>query len=199
MGSQEPKLSIFLTQSKIFSYKSGGTKMLIGNRVNLREIDDVDTTNIVKWRNSIDVLKNFFIQDTLTEEQHQFWLNNKVRTGLVAQFIIIDNETDTPVGTTFLRDIDQNNSKAEFGIFIGEASARGKGLGSEACKLITDFGFDQLLLNRIYLRVFAHNNKAIKSYENAGFKKEALLQQDIFANDKYNDVIIMAKLKNRRI
>jgi len=171
--------------------------MLEGSKVVLREIGDDDTANIVKWRNSADVIKNFFIQDVLTEEQHRFWLNNKVRTGAVAQFIIIDKETSTPVGSTFLRDIDPKNKKAEYGIFIGESCARGKGLGSEAAVLITDFGFKQLNLNRVYLRVFAHNANAIKSYENAGFTCEGLLRQDIYANDRYNDVVIMSKLKNK--
>lgn len=171
--------------------------MLEGSKVVLREIGDDDTANIVKWRNSADVIKNFFIQETLTEDQHRFWLNNKVRTGIVAQFIIIDKETDVPVGSTYLRDIDQKNKKAEFGIFIGDSCSRGKGFGSEAAVLITDFGFKRLHLNRVYLRVFAHNTNAIKSYENAGFTCEGLLRQDIYANYRYNDVVIMSKLKNK--
>jgi UDP-4-amino-4,6-dideoxy-N-acetyl-beta-L-altrosamine N-acetyltransferase len=171
--------------------------MLEGSKVVLREIGDDDTANIVKWRNSVDVINNFFIQDVLTEEQHRFWLNNKVNTGMVSQFIIIDKETNVPVGSTFLRDIDPKNKKAEFGIFIGDSSSRGKGFGSEAAILITDFGFKQLHLNRVYLRVFAHNANAIKSYENAGFTCEGLLRQDIYTNDRFNDVIVMSKLKSK--
>ena len=50
--------------------------------------------------------------------------------------IIIDRTTNLPVGSTYLRDIDKKNNKAEFGIFIGEKEYWGKGFGNEATKLI---------------------------------------------------------------
>jgi Acetyltransferases, including N-acetylases of ribosomal proteins len=173
--------------------------MLAGEKVILRDIDECDTENIIKWRNSPEVLVNFFVQDILTKETHNAWLKNHVKTGHVTQFIIIDKKTNKPVGSTFLKDIDTYNKKAEFGIFIGEPTARGKGLGSEAAALISNYGLNKLNLNRIYLRVFAHNVNAIKSYEKAGFIREALLIQDVYANNQFNNVVMMAKLKNREL
>lgn len=64
----------------------------------------------------------------------------------------------------------------EYGIFIGEESARGKGLGTETARLFTDFGFAGLHLHRISLRVLAENAAARRSYEKAGFVQEGIFR-----------------------
>lgn len=168
--------------------------MIIGNKISLREINIEDTENVIRWRNSNNVKKNFFIQDDLTKEQHQWWIKNRVETGEVVQFIIVDNELNKDIGSVFLRDIDKKNMKAEYGIFIGEDYARGKGFGAEAAELICKYGFKDLRLHRIFLRVFAHNIQARKSYEKAGFKEEALLRDDICIEGKFYNIILMSKI-----
>lgn len=168
--------------------------MIRGSKVSLREIKSEDTDNIIRWRNYNDVKKNFFFQEDLTREQHEWWLENKVKKGEVCQFIIFHNETGIDIGSVFLRDIDKKNMKAEYGIFIGEDFARGKGFGTEAANLICKYAFEELKLHRIFLRVFSHNIQAKNSYEKAGFKKEALLKDDIYINGKFYDVDLMAKI-----
>ena len=93
----------------------------------IKRITKEHTPLIVKWRNNPNVQKNFIFQETFTEEMHNGWLKNKVETGEVAQYIIYTKEDNVPIGSVYLRDIDKNNEKAEFGIFIGEDIARGKG------------------------------------------------------------------------
>ena len=98
----------------------------------------------------------------------------------------------------FLRDIDDEHHKAEYGIFIGEDDARGKGVGTAAAELILKYGFEELKLHKIFLRVLADNGRAVHSYEKAGFKKEAYLKDDVFIDGKYRDIILMAKFSEMR-
>lgn len=100
-------------------------------------------------------MQNFIFRQTFTPEMHRSWLATKVATGQVVQYIILDNADGKPVGSVYYRDIDNHNRSAEYGIFIGEESARGKGLGTETARLFTDFGFAGLHLHRISLRVLA--------------------------------------------
>ncbi len=160
--------------------------------VSLRAIDDRDTENIIRWRNSDFVQRNFFYRENLTEEVHKNWLL-KVLSGEVAQFIIEADGCD--IGSTFLRDIDKIAKKAEFGIFIGERLGQGKGYGTEACKLICEYGFEKLMLNKIYLRVFESNIGAIKSYKKAGFKIEGIFRDDAFLDGEYINTVFMAIFK----
>ena len=121
--------------------------VLEGAAVRLRPIADADTDLIVKWRNTPSVVQNFIFRQTFTPEMHRSWLATKVATGQVVQYIIIDKADDKPVGSVYYRDIDNHNRSAEYGIFIGEESARGKGLGTETARLFTDFGFAGLHLH----------------------------------------------------
>lgn len=165
--------------------------------VNLRPLALSDTDNIVKWRNSQFVKNNLFSQSDLTAEQHINYFNNVVSKGKCYQFIIeakIETEI-LDIGTTFIKNIDLENKKGEFGIFIGEEKARGKGCAKSAIKEILKFAFNNLYLNRCYLEVIANNERAIRLYEEVGFRKEGLLKQDYMRNGQYYDVIIMGLLK----
>ena len=115
--------------------------VLTGTAATLRPITDADTDLIVKWRNTPSVVQNFIFRQTFTPEMHRSWLTTKVATGQVVQYIILDNADGKPVGSVYYRDIDNHNRSAEYGIFIGEESARGKGLGTETARLF-DWGFD---------------------------------------------------------
>lgn len=158
----------------------------------LRLMTGDDTDNIVSWRNRDDVRKNFIYQELFTRESHENWIRTKVNTGQVVQMIICDLATDTPLGSVYIRDIDRQHNKAEYGIFIGEASARGRGVGTAAAKLMLRYCFEEEGLHRIYLRALSGNEQAIRSYEKAGFVKEAVLKDDVRIGGEYCDIIWMA-------
>lgn len=174
-------------------------KILVGEKVILRPITLEDTPLIVKWRNTGSVRKNFIFRETFTEEMHNRWMRTKVASGEVVQYIIIDKSEGKPVGSVYYRDVDAKNSSAEYGIFIGEESARGKGLGSETAKLFVKFGFDCLKLHRISLRLLSGNAQAEKSYENAGFAREGVFRDMVYLDGQYRDVIFMAILNEEEI
>ncbi len=140
-------------------------------KVKLRKIALSDTANIVRWRNSVDVRKNLFTQDDLTEEQHINWFHSKVEPGFCAQYIIeaYGESGIHDIGTTFIKGIDKEKKEGEFGVFIGEASFRGKHLSAEITKEMIQIGFQELNLKRIWLSVFEDNSAAIKAYRNVGF------------------------------
>ena len=168
--------------------------LLEGRRVLLRPITREDTPLIVKWRNSGAVRENFIFRETFTEEMHNHWLDTKVASGEVVQYIIVDKSDQKPVGSVYFRDISEKNRSAEYGIFIGEDSARGKGLGKEAIRLFTDFGFDTLGLHRISMRVLDRNEASIKVNESLGFVREGVFRDMELLDGEYRDVIFMAKL-----
>ncbi len=158
----------------------------------LRMMTREDTDFIVAWRNSDGVRRNFIYQEYFTRESHENWIRTKVETGQVVQMIICDIATDAPLGSVYIRDIDRQHSKAEYGIFIGEEAARGRGVGSATAKLMLRYCFEEKRLHRVYLRVLAGNEPAIRSYEKAGFVREGCLKDDVCLNGQYRDVIWMA-------
>lgn len=161
-------------------------------KIELVNITKEDTPLIVKWRNNENVRRNFIFQEKFTNEIHNNWMDTKVATGEVVQFIIKVKENNKSIGSVYFRDIDNKTKEAEYGIFIGEDEARGKGYGTEAAKLALEYAFTNLKLKTVFLRVFAENKGAIKSYEKAGFVKEDRIENVIIDN-KERKVIFMKK------
>ena len=168
--------------------------IITGEKVVLRPITDADTDRIVAWRNTPSVMQNFIFRQKFTPEMHRDWLATKVATGRVVQYIIEDKAAGRAVGSVYFRDVDPVNHSAEYGIFIGEEGARGQGFGTETARLFTDFGFAQLGLHRISLRLLAENEPARRSYENAGFAVEGVFRDMVLLDGRYRDVVFMARL-----
>ena len=166
-----------------------------GFRVILRTISQEDTENIIRWRNNEEVRKWFIDRRLFTKENHEYWLKEFVEKNKVYQFIINVPEVGKDIGSVYLRDIDEENRKAQFGIFIGENQYRSAGYGQQAAQLILKFGFDNLKLHKIWLKVLSDNKVAKSSYERAGFVQEGCFKDDIFVDGIYHDVIYMSCIK----
>lgn len=166
-----------------------------GKDIYLRMMEDKDTNNIIKWRNTEFVYKCFIYQEPFTVESHQKWVDTMIKTGKVSQFIIHVQDSKTPVGSVYLRDIDMLSKEAEFGIFIGEVTALNKGYGKQANELICNYGFEQLGLQKIFLRVFASNKNAIQSYINSGFSINEDRVESVNIDGIKENVVFMDKFK----
>lgn len=100
------------------------------------------------------------------------------------------------IGTVFLRGVDKVNGSGVVGIFIGDRRYLGKGYGTDALNALVDFGFGELRLERIELEVFDYNLRAIRSYEKAGFRTDALLRRARFHRGSFHDVHLMSILRD---
>lgn len=139
-----------------------------GKQIYLRPMEITDTEKIVSWRNREWVRRNFIYQDHFTAEGHMQWIRTQVEPGFVVQFIICLAD-GREIGSVYFRDIDRETGTAEYGIFIGEEDAIGRGYGTEAAREALDYAFMKLHLNKVFLRFLAGNTGAQKSYEHAGF------------------------------
>lgn len=92
-----------------------------------------------------------------------------------------------PCGTIGLLGIDQKNKKAEYYIAMGETNLKGKGISTKASKLILEYGFRELGLNRIYLCTEVENIPAQKLFEKVGFIKEGCIRSDIVSHGRSVD------------
>ncbi|MEG0751765.1 MAG: GNAT family protein [Oscillospiraceae bacterium] len=171
------------------------TATVSGKHVTLRAIGRSDTSNIVRWRNDESVLRNFVVRTLLTAEQHENWLDTRVNTGRVAQFIVVNNESGQDVGSVFLKAIDRVNGTAEYGVFIGEQAARGMGLGTDACHTLCSYAFDELQLKKVYARVLEGNHPSARVFEKVGFTREAFFREHVLRDGQFLGLIFYGLLK----
>lgn len=112
-----------------------------------------------------------------------------------AVFTIVPQETGRPIGVCGLYLIQWICRRGEFRILIGDAEGRNKGYGTEAARLVVDYGFAKLNLETIYLGVNTENVGAVRSYEKAGFKREGVRRKLIYRNGRYYDALMMSVLR----
>jgi RimJ/RimL family protein N-acetyltransferase len=106
---------------------------------------------------------------------------------------ITDKATGECVGEAVLNQWDPGNESCNFRIFIGP-NGRGRGLGTEATRLIVGYGFEYLGLHRISLEVYAFNPRARRAYEKAGFRTEGVLRESLRYNGEWIDATVMSVL-----
>ena len=173
--------------------------MLSGKHIRLRAIEREDLARFVVWLNDPEVRRNLQIFQPLSLAQEEEWFKNILQRPVEEQPLVIEiqnTEEWQAVGNVGLFAIRDADRAAEIGIFIGEKKFWGQGYGTEVMGLMLKHGFNELNLNRIFLRVYATNTRAIRSYEKAGFKQEGLLRQDHFMDGKYIDVLLMSVLRS---
>jgi RimJ/RimL family protein N-acetyltransferase len=100
-----------------------------------------------------------------------------------------------PIGTCQFIAIDWRNRSGEVGIMIGEKSFWDQGYGTETMRLLIQHGFNTLNLNRVWLQVYAKNQRGIHAYEKAGFVHEGFFRQAHYQHGRYFDVHFMSFLR----
>lgn len=130
----------------------------------------------------------------ISRAEHEAWFEQISQREDVRIFGI--REEDRLVGSCQLHSIHPVHRSAELQIRIGADDARGRGVGREALRQLVQYGFDELDLHRIYLHVFATNERAIRLYERAGFRREGTLREGALIEGAWVDVLLMALLRH---
>lgn len=100
------------------------------------------------------------------------------------------------IGTTSLHDVNPIDRRARFGIGIFDSAARGRGVGPRATRLVLGYGFEQLELHRIDLRVLEFNERGIRCYQRAGFTIEGRERDSALIDGVWHSDIIMSMLEH---
>lgn len=171
--------------------------MPIGPRVRLRRVDpqrDLDDRH--RWMNDPQVLKYLGTRGApLSRADVGAYLEKVSKDATDTIEFAIETHDGRHIGGTTLRGIERVARKAEFALVIGEADFRGRGYGAEVTRLMVDFAFETLNLNRVWLTVNVENIAGLKSYEKAGFRIEGTLRDQTYARGRYYDAHIMGVLR----
>ncbi len=167
--------------------------MIHGERVVLRAIEREDLPRYVEWLNDPEILRYFGNYAPLALAQETSWYEGMLQDPSLRSFAV-EFEAEHVGGAGF-SEIDWRNSRAEVGLFIGRTDLWGQGLGGDVLRTLVRFGFEQMNLNRVYLRVFAENKRAVHKYEKMGFQHEGCWRQAEYRHGRYHDILWMSILR----
>lgn len=162
--------------------------------ITIRKFEREDIPNKVKWIN--DPANNQFLHYDLPIEisKTQRWFDNNV--GRTDRYDAVIEADGMACGIIGLLGIDKRNSKAEYYVTMGEASLKGRGIATEASKIILEYAFKDLNLNKVFLYTETENIAAQKFFEHIGFKREGVIRQDLYSRERFVDRIMYGMLKN---
>ena len=121
------------------------------------------------------------------------WLERHTKA-MPALFVIRTLRPPRAIGLVLFKNLNPAFRAAELGVRIGAEADRGKGFGSAAIALALDYAWNSLNLHRVWLTVFAGNNRALAAYARAGFREEDLMRHAAFSGGQWHDVVMMAAL-----
>jgi RimJ/RimL family protein N-acetyltransferase len=172
--------------------------MIIGERIRFRAIERADIPVFVEWINDPEVRAGISAFLPLSIAREELWFDEVMKRPVEEHPMAVEAKLGsgwTMIGSCGLFDFNWRARKAEIGIMIGVKEHWNKGYGGETMRLMMQHGFETLNLHRIYLKVYASNPRAIRSYEKIGFVLEGRMREASYENGAYQDDLIMSVLR----
>jgi RimJ/RimL family protein N-acetyltransferase len=182
---------------------------LKGERVRLVPPDrDLHLENAIRWWNDPEVGRFLVASLGMTRGMAEEWFERVqgrerihatswvAPSGLSREFVwaVLDDQ-DQHIGFAWIHNIDWRYRVGVTGTVIGEKSAWSKGYGSEAMKLRAQFAFEVLGLHRLEADAIADNIGSVRALERAGYRREGVARQKVWARGKWHDLVLLGMLE----
>jgi [ribosomal protein S5]-alanine N-acetyltransferase len=167
---------------------------LHGERCRVRGWQKGDASSLVEHANNLNVAK--YLRDRFphpyTLKDAREFLKHTVSTNDPTNLAIeVDGCAVGAIGYVPGRDVERYS--AEIGYWLGEAYW-GKGIVSEALRLVTDHAFDAMGFLRLFALPFADNPGSVRVLEKAGYNREGLLCASAVKFGEPKDQLLYARI-----
>jgi RimJ/RimL family protein N-acetyltransferase len=168
-----------------------------GKQIYLRILTPDDVQNeYVEWMNDKKVTQ--YLESRKDKKYIASELKDYIRslnkTDCNYMFGIFIKKNGKHVGNIKLGNISKIHRHADIGLMVGNKLYWGKGVATEALKLVTEFAFDSLKLNKVFAGVCQGNTSSFKVFQNNGFKKAGQLKNHVFFDGVFMDAFILEKI-----
>ncbi len=166
-----------------------------GELIRLRAREPGDEPLVFRWMNDPEVTEHLPNRYPVSHQSEQAWLQAMPPPEYRSFSLAVETRAEgLLIGAASLRKVDAEARSAELGIMIGEREYWDGGYGTDTMNTICRFGFEMMNLRRIWLEVYALNERAVHVYEKVGFQHEALLRDAVYKFGAWQDVLIMGKI-----
>jgi len=170
--------------------------MLSDNLIYLRKLESTDLDRTWGWINDPGIYLKIGSQVPVSKSAQARWFDTVDQSSDKIIFAICIKEGGIHVGNVSLDSVETRHRSARLSIFIGDAQQRGKSIGSRSIKLLADYAFNFLNLNKVWCKMTAGDDQVVHFYENLGFKQEGILRRHEFIDGQYLDKIVFGLLRD---
>ncbi|CAM4197997.1 GNAT family protein [Vreelandella rituensis] len=161
--------------------------ILKGKRIQVRPLECEDLPFRVNFINDTRVSSTLGFDLPLSIGRTKVWYGKVIEDRTRKDFTIVDSCRGNVVGFCGLLNIKTDVRSAEVYIIIGDVSYWGKGFGRDAKKILTNYSFSELFLNKLYAYQADFNERSLKANKKLGWKLEGVLRDDILLGGKLHD------------
>lgn len=163
--------------------------------VRLRPLAETDVEHILGWVNDPEIVGNIaaFSGHAFTREQELDYIRRTLASPTDVVWSIED-ERGRYLGQTGLHQIVERSRVARLACIIGERSDMGHGYGSAAIRAVLAHAFGAMALHKVWLMVFATNERGRRIYGRLGFVEEGVLREEYFHQGAWHDMVRMSVL-----
>lgn len=166
---------------------------LTGDRVTLRPPTVNDVPALMPMFRDPEVARFTGSHQALDERDARAWYATRREQDDRLDLAVVERATGSVVGEVVLNAWDADNESCSFRTcFV--PTALGRGLGTEATRLIVGYGFEQLAVHRVSLEVFTFNPRARRAYEKVGFVREGVVRDALLWEGERVDAELMSIL-----
>ena len=170
-----------------------GAVFIEGDKIDLKTIEEEDLEFLRDGINNPDIRTYLTANRPINLSQQKDFFEEVVSSEEPITLAITDESGI--VGIISLEESNDEIQVAKIGIWIAE-DYHGKGYGTEAVELITDYGFKELGLHRIYAHAYEGNKASQRIWEKLGFTHEGTLREQIFRRGDFEDAEVFGILKH---
>lgn len=138
----------------------------------------------------------YFVDDLKSLKEEIAWVKSQPakRKKGDYNFVIAERKTGRIMGSCGIGNINSREKRTMAGWWIAK-DYWGKGYSLEAVKLLINFCFKKLKLNRLEADIFNYNSRSFKFAKKLGFKLEGLAREKSFKRGKLIDVYSVSLLR----
>lgn len=165
-------------------------------RLIIRDSVFADCDLFYQWEIQDYIRKCFSISKGETKEEifKRFILRSEDPT--MRQYTIVLAENGLPIGRVYLTRYDESLRNVDINrIYIGREEYLRKGLGEEALRLLLNYFFVELQMERVELNHYPDNKRAAALYKKVGFQYEGFLRQFTIRDGKYYGLYQLSMLR----
>ncbi|MCI5698280.1 MAG: GNAT family N-acetyltransferase [Clostridiales bacterium] len=163
----------------------------------IRESVFEDCTYFAQWEVKPSVTEFFTMDEGRTYEDAVVDFVHCKENPTEEMYTICLREGNLPIGKIYLTKINRRTDSLDITrIYIADEDNRDKGYGYDALKLMLDYAFINMHMERVTLDYMTANKKAEHLYEKIGFSREGIMRNSGKKNGKYVDLILMSMLRS---
>ena len=162
----------------------------------IRETRFQDYTWFAKWEIDPEVTEFLSFDEDRTYEDV---VNEAIAfksNDTIMDLVVEDKKKGDPIGRIIITRIDRHSDSLDITKFyIGSSEHRGRGIGEEIMRMLLEYLFTFMHMERVSLDYYDGNKRAMALYEKLGFTGEGVARNATKKDGRYYDLHLMSMLR----